>query len=152
MNFPPIRRKNLVVGYSLKQTLSKDCFQWLCNQFWRTWLVSTYNGIGRDLEITKGWFTQSPKSSQVWHGCMPTWPYFLEVRLATCVESWVEEKARPNSQHKSREFFLHKLIKIQLWIMNRNHILMVFWVSKVGTLPPCWDLLTWVGLGTWDPM
>ena len=28
-----------------------------------------------------------------------------------------------------------------------NHILMVFWNSKVRTLPPCWDLLTWVDLG-----
>ena len=29
-----------------------------------------------------------------------------------------------------------------------NHILMVIGGSKVGTLPPCWDLLTWVG--TWE--
>ena len=29
---------------------------------------------------------------------------------------------------------------------------MVCWGSKVGTLSPCWNLLTWVGLGTWDPM
>ena len=28
---------------------------------------------------------------------------FLEVMLKTCVESWVDQKVRPNSQHKSRE-------------------------------------------------
>ena len=25
---------------------------------------------------------------------------------------------------------------------------MISWGSKVGTLPPCWNLLAWVGLGT----
>ena len=29
-----------------------------------------------------------------------------------------------------------------------NHVLVITWGSQVGTLPPCWDLLTWVGLGT----
>ena len=38
------------------------------------------------------------------------------------------------------------------FLMIISHILMVSWGSKVGTLPPCWDLLTWVGLGTWDSM
>ena len=28
---------------------------------------------------------------------------------------------------------------------------MMSWSSKVGTSPLCWDLLTWVGLGSWDP-
>ena len=72
---------------------------------------------------------------------MPTRQHFLEVRLGTCVESWVKQKARPNSQHKSRECVFasnnqdHNLMMI-------NFILMVSWGSKVGTLPPCWDLLT----------
>ena len=39
---------------------------------------------------------------------MPTWQHFLEVRLGTCVESWVEQKARPNSQDKSYELFCIK--------------------------------------------
>ena len=29
---------------------------------------------------------------------------------------------------------------------------MISWGSKVETLPPCWDLLTWGWLGIWDPM
>jgi hypothetical protein len=35
---------------------------------------------------------------------MPTWQHFLKVRLGTCVESWGEQKARPNSQHKSQQY------------------------------------------------
>jgi hypothetical protein len=31
-----------------------------------------------------------------------------------------------------------------------NHILIVSWGSKIGSLLGCWDLLTWVELGTWD--
>ena len=38
-------------------------------------------------------------------------------------------------------------MKISL-LMIINDIIMISWGSKVGTLPPCWDLLTWVGLGT----
>ena len=34
----------------------------------------------------------------------------LEVRLGTCIESWVEQKAGPNST-QVHEFFLHKIIK-----------------------------------------
>jgi hypothetical protein len=37
-------------------------------------------------------------------------------------------------------------------LMTFNHMLTITWGSQVGTLPPCWDLLTWVGLRTWDPM
>ena len=36
---------------------------------------------------------------------MPTWQQFWKARLGTCVESWVEQKARPHSQRKSREHF-----------------------------------------------
>ena len=33
-----------------------------------------------------------------------------------------------------------------------NHILMASLGSNVGTLLPSWDLLTWVGVGSWDPV
>ena len=39
---------------------------------------------------------------------MPTWQTEMDVKLGTCVESWVEQKARPNSQHKSRKYFCIK--------------------------------------------
>ena len=42
---------------------------------------------------------------------MHTWQHILEVRLGARVESWVEQKARPNSQHKFQDF-LHEIIKI----------------------------------------
>ena len=29
-----------------------------------------------------------------------------EVRFGTCVESWVEQKTKPNSQHMSHELYL----------------------------------------------
>ena len=44
---------------------------------------------------------QGPKSqvpSMTW---MPTWQHFLEMRLGTSVEDWVELQAIPNFQHKS---------------------------------------------------
>ena len=46
--------------------------------------------------------TGSQVPSMTW---MPTWQQFLEVRLGTCVESWVKQKSRPISQHKSHEYF-----------------------------------------------
>ena len=39
-----------------------------------------------------------------------------------------------------------------LTLLNVNLISMIFRGSKVGTLSPYWDSLTWVGLGSWDPM
>ena len=52
------------------------------------------------IEVGTHHFTWGPKSwvpSITW---IPTWQHFLEVRLGTCVESWAEQKARPNPQHK----------------------------------------------------
>ena len=39
---------------------------------------------------------------------MPTWQHFLRVGVRTCVESRVEQKAWPNSQHKSWDFLARK--------------------------------------------
>ena len=50
-------------------------------------------------------FTQAPKSllpSMTW---ILTWQHFLKVKLGICVENWVEQKTKPNSQHKSPQFF-----------------------------------------------
>jgi hypothetical protein len=35
---------------------------------------------------------------------MLTWQHFLEGRLGTCVESWIEQNARLDSQHKTNKF------------------------------------------------
>ena len=43
--------------------------------------------------------------------CLPTWQHFLEVRLGNFVESWVEQRARANTQHnisRSYEYFCIK--------------------------------------------
>jgi hypothetical protein len=36
--------------------------------------------------------------------------------------------------------------------MISHYIWTVCWGPKVETLPPCWNLLAWVGLGTWNPV
>jgi hypothetical protein len=76
-----------------------------------------------------------------------TWQHFLEVRLGTCVESWVKKGGA--TLNTSLAFFLHN-IKKDLTLMIIRHILMVSRGSTFWTLPPCWDLLTLVGLGTWE--
>ena len=45
--------------------------------------------------------------SQVWHGCLHG-DFLFEVKLETCVENWVKQKARLKSQHESREYFCIK--------------------------------------------
>jgi hypothetical protein len=39
---------------------------------------------------------------------MPTWQHFLKVRLGTCVESWVEQKAKLSVLLKSLQIFEKK--------------------------------------------
>ena len=61
----------------------------------------------------------SSAKSQVWHGCNTFW-------------RWVwRQKARPNSQHKSREYFAENN-QDPTW-MRINHTLIVSWGSKVRT-------------------
>jgi len=72
---------------------------------------------------------------------MLTWQRFLQVRLRTCVESWVKQKLDP-TLNTTPVNILHKISQDPSWMKN-NHIWTVSWGSKVGTLPPCWDL----GLG-----
>ena len=50
------------------------------------------------MEVGTDHFTQRPKSLILTMTWMPTGQHFLEVKLGTCVVSWVEQKARPNSQ------------------------------------------------------
>jgi hypothetical protein len=63
---------------------------------------------------------------------MPTWQQFLEVTRETCVASWVEQKARPNSQPKAHEYCCIKESRSDF--MKIKHILVV----------PRWDLGTHV--------
>ena len=48
------------------------------------------------MEVGTYHFTQDPKSYVPTMTWMPTWQHFLEVRLGTCVESWVEQKGIVN--------------------------------------------------------
>jgi hypothetical protein len=82
---------------------------------------------------------QGPKSQ------VPSPKYDMNVRLGT----WVEQNAKPNSQHKSQRPLLHELIKIRLHDYKPyfNH----------GFLRlKSWDFASTSGLasmnGTWDPM
>jgi hypothetical protein len=60
------------------------------------------------------------------------------VTLGTCVASWVEQKAQPNPQPKSRNYFAYSVQDPTLLIVK--HILVITGGSQVETLPPCWDL------------
>ena len=87
--------------------------------------------------------------SRVWNACSHGNTFWRRSsKLVVRVGS--SKKTRPNSQHKSCGIFAQSNQDLTLLIIN--YILMVAWVSKVGIVPPCWDLLTWLGLGTWDPM
>ena len=55
---------------------------------------------------------------------MPTWQHFSKVRLKACVEGWVEQKARHNSQHDCHED-IFALNNQDLTLMIVNHSLMV---------------------------
>ena len=63
---------------------------------------------------------------------MLTRQYFLEVMF----KNWVEQKARLNSQNKSREYLCIKHSKT--YFNDNNLYLKEKLGSKVGILPPCW--------------
>jgi hypothetical protein len=60
------------------------------------YLVSLTHMISHE-QCSRDRFTHGPKSQVSTLTWMLIWQHFLEVRLATCVESWVEQKAKPNS-------------------------------------------------------
>ena len=104
----------------------------------------------KNREVETYHFTRVP--SMAW---TPTWHHFLEVRGSTWpglrVGLRIEQKARPNSQHKSRHFW-HKIIKIWIeYYINQHEWTLVAQKSglslHVGTRWHEWD----VGLGNWDP-
>ena len=71
-----------------------------------------------------------------------TWQHFWRWGLEFVLWVGLSKKLNPIRTHKFEIFCT----------INQDLTLIIFWGSKVGTLPPCWDSLTWVGLGTWDPM
>ena len=91
----------------------------------------------------------SPKS-QLWHGCLHGNTFRRRGLTLVLRSSWVKQKARPNSQHKSLEYSCTKWTKIQLLWSIINHALIVSWSLKV------WDFASMSGFdgisGTWDPM
>ena len=86
--------------------------------------------------------------SQVWHGCLHGnifWRRGLRLVLRIVLSKMLDPTLKPSPTN------MFAWNNEDLTLMIVNHMSMVSWGSKVGTLPPCWDLLTWVGLGTWDP-
>ena len=71
--------------------------------------------------FTHGTKPQIPGHKYVMDTYMTT---ILKVRLGTCVESWVEPKARPNSQHTNPVNGFAQ-INQDLTLMRTNYILMV---------------------------
>ena len=78
---------------------------------------------------------------------MRTWQHFLEARLGTCVESWVEQKARPNPQDKPRKYLYIKYS----W-SNFNDTYIPYFNSSLRL--KSWDFASMLVLanmrGTWD--
>ena len=66
------------------------------------------------LGLTTSHMSQVLIPSMIW---MPTWQHILEMKLGTCVENWVEQKLDP-TLNTSPIIFLHKIMKIQLMIIN----------------------------------
>ena len=74
-----------------------------------------------------------------------TWQHFLETRAGLVPRVWSSQQSR----HKSRNFFAWNNEDPTLTIINP--ILIMSSGPKDVTLPSCWDLLIWVGLGTSYP-
>ena len=77
------------------------------------------------------------------------------VRLGTRVETWVKFVAYICiiywTAHTRPKILCIRKSKLY-YNGYTSHTSMVSWGSKVGTLTPCWDLRTWVGIGTHGPM
>ena len=89
----------------------------------------------------------SSLKSQLWHGCLHDdtfWRWDLGLGMQV------------GSSKKLDPTLIPSLVSIIAWnnqdltLMILNHILVIAWGLQVGTLSPCWDLLTWVG--TRDPV
>ena len=74
--------------------------------------------------------------SQVWHGCLHTWQYFLELRLGTCVESL-------GSKTSLEDIFS---------LNNENATSINFWGSNVGSLASMLELVNMCGTWSWGSM
>ena len=70
----------------------------------------------------------------------------LEAKLVTCDKSWSSKKL-DSTLNRSLAISLLKKNQDPTSMIVKN-ILMVSRGSKAGTLPPCWDVLPWVGLRT----
>jgi hypothetical protein len=82
-----------------------------------TWSIRAISTV-ESMNIGTYHFTHVPSPKSQVHECLHG-NIFLEVRLGTCVHSWVEQTSRLNLQHKS-QFFLHK--NQDLTLMNVNRI------------------------------
>ena len=104
---------------------------------------------------------------QVWHG-LQSWDvlrdaytcpkYDMDSRVGMCWElrlvlrvGFSRKLDLALNTSPTNILFLYKNNQ-DMALLIINHISMVSWGSKVGTLPSSWDLLTCVALGAWDPM
>jgi hypothetical protein len=88
--------------------------------------------------------------SQVWHGCLHG-NTFWRWGLGLVLRARSSKKLVPTLNTNPGNNFTQNN-KDQTWMII-NHVLMIYWGSKVGAfMSACRDLLTWVGLGTWDPI
>ena len=108
-------------------------------------LISMFCVLGGFLEPKAGSHGVSSLKSQVWHGCLHN-NTFWRWGLGQVLRVRSSKKLDPTLHISPVNCFVSNNQDPPLKI--DNHILTISWGSKVGILPPCWDLLTWVGLGT----
>ena len=112
------------------------------------WIVFLMNNTMANNVSCEYWELPPPTGSQVpnpksqvpsmtW---IHTWELFLELRVGS------SKKLFPTLNTSPTLYFCINNQDPTLRMIG--HILMISWGSKVGALPLCWDLLTWVGLKT----
>ena len=138
---PPLNVEFITVGLGFRVLSLKSTEITLCNL--NRW---EHGKLGL---ITSHGVPMCPKS-QLWHGCLHG-NTFWRWGLGLVLKEGLSKKSDPTLNTSPANIFAWKknkdssqwLLAICTWFLE---------AQKVGTSPPCWDLLTWVGLGTWDPM
>jgi hypothetical protein len=132
LGFLPIIPKSLPERWGPVHTWSQVTWgQYVQSQALRGWklgLTTSHAGV------------PSLKSQSI--TSMPTWQHYLQVRLGTCVENWVELQPRRNFQHKSREYWCTKQ-----WRSDFNeckpHFQWFLEAQKLGNFASMGRLGTW---------
>ena len=105
------------------------------------WNLNHWEHGSWDLPLHTG-----PKSSVPRMTWMSTWQHSLRWGSRLVLRVGPSKKLDLTSRNTSHKIFAYN--SQYMTKAHKSHTLMGSWGSKVGTLPPWWDCLTWMGLGT----